>query len=288
MHVAFLLMQPDAMLHDSSSGITGQGRGRIGYHVLMKHTDASDTFEFETEGLVRPNPVTLSEACQQAPRIQPDLRSVLDALRYVKGYAMTCMATSILEWAQHTSDTTHSYWDEKVSNSMSATYFAVPVKVLAEQYKVPLPAAVRKRRDARKFVPTCNIDEDMKRRDEHKAQHQQFLDYTLQISRWRSRNVLQREYHDVFKADNPLLYEAFVTEQGVYTAEAVRHFMGSHKARSAVLLVGVAHQSAVEQHLCEAHGFAICAPTASQLITVAREQNPAASNVASTCAQSET
>ncbi|KAG5177359.1 hypothetical protein JKP88DRAFT_242067 [Tribonema minus] len=69
------------------------------------------------------------------------------------------------------------------------------------------------------------------------AQHRRHLGRTLQISRWLSRDVLQRDYHTVFKATNPLLYRAFVTEQGVYAAEATQHFMRNHANQTAMLVV---------------------------------------------------
>eukprot|EP00611_Tribonema_gayanum_P010674 TRINITY_DN2073_c0_g1_i1.p1 TRINITY_DN2073_c0_g1~~TRINITY_DN2073_c0_g1_i1.p1 ORF type:complete len:164 (+),score=29.77 TRINITY_DN2073_c0_g1_i1:1446-1937(+) len=124
----------------------------------------------------------------------------------------------------------------------------------------------RRLHDRREFVSYGNKEDDYKQREVHNAQHRQLLDSMVHKSRWRSRDVLQREYHDAFKANNPMLYEAFITEQGMYTAEAVQHFMCAHKAQTAMLVVGVAHQSAVEQHLCNAHGYAMSMPTRSQLI----------------------
>eukprot|EP00611_Tribonema_gayanum_P016713 TRINITY_DN29108_c0_g1_i1.p1 TRINITY_DN29108_c0_g1~~TRINITY_DN29108_c0_g1_i1.p1 ORF type:complete len:184 (-),score=24.35 TRINITY_DN29108_c0_g1_i1:159-710(-) len=143
-------------------------------------------------------------------------------------------------------------------------------------------------RDTSGCAPTGNNEQDiatLKPSEAHEAERQRLLDRTLQTLRWRSRDTLQRDYHDVFKANNRLLHEVFIAEQGVYTAEAVEHFMGTHNARSAVLIVGVAHQSAVEQHLCDAHGYTMCVPTATQLIQDAKKRNPSAFKAASSRAQ---
>ncbi|KAG5177357.1 hypothetical protein JKP88DRAFT_273988 [Tribonema minus] len=90
--------------------------------------------------------------------------------------------------------------------------------------------------------------------------------------RWKARAVLQREYHDVFQARNPLLYAAFITEPGQYTAEALQHYLRETGAKTAVVVVGVAHQGAVESHLCGTQGYAM------QLLDV-DEQLPAAKRV---------
>ncbi|KAG5179427.1 hypothetical protein JKP88DRAFT_247436 [Tribonema minus] len=223
---------------------------------------------FDAPGLFKPVAMTFDQALLGTSGTTPDwMRWLLRAT-----YLLNSLGAAMLA-AKPQNIVEPNYWDEKVNNYNSFAPFELLIESLFEerlQLRVPVVMAGRPYGETRRRMcaaicaspismydalltydcigqPQCGVP--------FMARYSSIGMSSPEAERWKARDVLRREYHDVFRARSPLLYDAFITEQGMYTAEALQHYVHESGANTVVVVVGVAHQDALERHLCDAHGY---------------------------------
>ncbi|KAG5177356.1 hypothetical protein JKP88DRAFT_273986 [Tribonema minus] len=265
-------IKPDAVVidrdwshHIEPRELTPWDGNQIAYNVeLLGFRNHCYFRMFDARGLFKRVPVTQIQATA-------DATSTLEALWLLADYLLDGIGLHLMRVGNFAWVPLRNYWDEKVNTDGYISH--LDGDAFMEMAMVtPIVSAGRPRRETRRRMVEAIHASPIGPIDELAALMcigQPFCGMPYFVStragafgrrdaeRWKARAVLQREYHDAFRARNPLLYAAFITEPGVYTAEALQHYLRETGAKTAVVVVGVAHQDAVESHLCGTYGYSM-------------------------------